>query len=227
MFGIMASARSENSRRITESQKQRENRAIAAEKLNPPPKSQRIRPSSPVFSNEEQSDDDEEPQAPPPKPRQKISIEDWTYQLVVAAYCGKNCVCSKVKPTKINQANIRVHDKDMATAVRHEILKDKGNTQWTRDYAVASLLGLGMSKVELLIKDSLEWWDIEENLKDYWEKDIKKVRVEYKVKYIVQVPEKDSDVEEIDSLTASRGKGKRALTDPPTLLKKRRVYLVI
>ena len=51
--------------------------------------------------------------------------------------------------------------------------------------------------------------------------------MEYKVKYIVQVPEKDSDVEEIDSLTASRGKGKRALTDPPTLLKKRRVYLVI
>jgi hypothetical protein len=42
---------------------------------------------------------------------------------------------------------------------------EKGNFQWTRDFAIATLLGSGMSKVEVLIQVPMEWWDIEENLK--------------------------------------------------------------
>jgi hypothetical protein len=106
----MAPARLENARRITESQKQRENCTIAAEKSNLSSKSRVIRNRTPILPvDEETSDNDEEQLPPPPKPKQKVSIEDWTYQLVVAAYCDKKCIYSKVKLTKINQANIRIH----------------------------------------------------------------------------------------------------------------------
>ena len=39
---------------------------------------------------------------------------------------------------------------------------------------------------------------------DYWEKDIKKVRVEYRVDFVVDEPEKDSDVGEIESPVQAR-----------------------
>jgi hypothetical protein len=218
----MAPSCSQSIRKITESQKQRENRAIAAAKSNPPTKSILCRVTPP--SDEELSVEEEiEDETPLPKPKQKVSIDDWTYQLLIVAYCGKRCVYSKVKPQKISQVNIRLYERDLATQVRHEMLKDKGNTQWTRDCATASLYGSGMLKVDIFVSDSVEWWDVEENLKDYWEKDIKKVRVEYKVKFVAQVPENDSDIEEIESLTASHGKGKQDLTHSPTSSKKRKV----
>ena len=36
------------------------------------------------------------------KSEQKVSQEGWTYQLNVVAFCGKKCVYSKVKITRIN-----------------------------------------------------------------------------------------------------------------------------
>jgi len=38
---------------------------------------------------------------------------------------------------------------------------------------VAALYGLGLSKAEMLIETQDDWWDVEENLKDYFDKDIK------------------------------------------------------
>lgn len=51
---------------------------------------------------------------------------------------------------------------------------------------MATLFGTGMPKAIILIKDPMEYHDVEENLKDYWEKDIKKIYVEYKVDFIVE-----------------------------------------
>ena len=87
---------------------------------------------------------------------------------------------------------------------------------------MATLFGTGMPKAAILIRDPMEYLDLEENLKDYWEKDIKKVRVEYKVDFVIEELEKDSDIEEIESPMALRGK--RHSTDSPVLVKKRRVY---
>ena len=129
-----------------------------------------------------------------------------------------------MKPQKLLEANIRNFDREIETSVRHLMLK--GSTKWTRDSTVATLFGTGMPKASILIREHLEYIEVEENLKDYWEKDIKKVRVEYRADFVVVEPEKDSDIEEIESPTASKGKEKRGAINSPILVKKRRVYLV-
>jgi hypothetical protein len=95
--------------------------------------------------------------------------------------------------------------------------------KWKREATVATGFGTGMPKVLILIKDPMEFLDVEENLKDYWEKDIKKVRVEYKVDFVVEELEKDSDIEEIESPTTARRQGKRVAAGSHVLVKKRRV----
>ena len=82
------------------------------------------------------------------------------------------------------------------------------------------MYGLGLSKAEMLIETQDDWWDVEENLKDYFDKDIKRVRVEYKVLYVSQKPEKDSDVEEIESpTTTNKAAGKRGAKNTPISIK--------
>lgn len=88
----------------------------------------------------------------------------------------------------------------------------------------AALYGSGLSKAEMLIETQDYWWDLQENLKDYFDKDIKRVCVEYKVLYTSQQPEKDSDVEEIESPTATnKAAGKRGAKNTPISIKKRKV----
>jgi hypothetical protein len=237
----MSSNRSQNSRLRTEAWKQRENREIAAAKSTSRAKSIPL-PRESSQSGEEsgkESDESEESEGEgetqlSQKSKQKVSREDWTYQLNVIAFCGKKCVYSKVnfcvlqridskvKPQKLQEVLIRSFDREIETAVRHLMLKEP--TRWKRDSTVATLFGTGMPKAVILIKDPLEFLDVEENLKDYWEKDIRKVRVEYKVEFLVEEPEKDSDVEEIESPISSKGHKKRVTRDSPTLVKKRRVW---
>ena len=102
---------------------------------------------------------------------------------------------------------------------------EKLQVVFARESGVTALYGLGLSKAEMLIETQDDWWDVEENLKDYFEKDIKRVRVEYKVLYMSQKPEKDSDVEEIESLPATnKAAGKRGAKNTSISSKKWRVH---
>jgi hypothetical protein len=213
----MTRPRSQGARKITESQKARENRSIAAGKSAAPQEEVEIIPSD----EDESSDED----IPPPfrKAKQKMDISEWTYQLIYTAHCDKKCVLSKVRPYKMGLANLRIIDREMGAAMQAET--DKLQVVFARESGVAALYGLGLSKAEMLIETQDDWWDVEENLKDYFDKDIKRVRVEYKVLYVSQKPEKDSDVEEIESpTTTNKAAGKRSAKNIPTSIKKRRVH---